>query len=292
MAPAPRALSLATPGGTLAAVAHGPEDGVPVLALHGWLDNAASFERLAPLLPPEVQLVALDMPGHGLSDHHPPGFLYGFVDMVAAVHHAVQALGWERFGLVGHSLGAAVAATLAGAFPDAVQRLVLLEGLGPLTTPAEAFPQRLRDALADETRRRDRRPPVYPDVEHAAQRWAEAARVTIDSARILCARGCVEVELPDGTRGVTWRSDPRLRVGSRLRLTEEQVLASLSAITCPTLLVRARDGFDFAPEVMRRRRAALRDATLLEIDGGHHAHLDAPVPQIGAGLKFEISAAT
>jgi pimeloyl-ACP methyl ester carboxylesterase len=52
----------------LAARVHGPADGRPVLAAHGWLDNAASFDHLAPLLP-GLRLVALDLAGHGRSGH-------------------------------------------------------------------------------------------------------------------------------------------------------------------------------------------------------------------------------
>ncbi|HQC73883.1 MAG TPA: alpha/beta hydrolase, partial [Candidatus Competibacteraceae bacterium] len=66
------ALELSTPYLRLAARAWGPADGLPVLAVHGWLDNAASFDALAPLLP-ELRLVALDLPGHGHSAHRPPG---------------------------------------------------------------------------------------------------------------------------------------------------------------------------------------------------------------------------
>ncbi|MCG8335651.1 MAG: hypothetical protein MJE63_14115, partial [Proteobacteria bacterium] len=48
----------------------GNKKGQKILALHGWLDNAATFDHLAPLLP-EVDLVALDFPGHGFSAHRP-----------------------------------------------------------------------------------------------------------------------------------------------------------------------------------------------------------------------------
>ncbi|MEM8768285.1 MAG: alpha/beta hydrolase, partial [Pseudomonadota bacterium] len=59
----------------------GDPAGEPTLALHGWLDNAATFDRLAPLLP-ELNLVALDFAGHGLSDHRPPGVHYhSFTDI-------------------------------------------------------------------------------------------------------------------------------------------------------------------------------------------------------------------
>ena len=54
----------------LVAKCWGKPEGLPVLALHGWLDNAATFDHLAPFLP-EFRLVSLDLPGHGFSDHRP-----------------------------------------------------------------------------------------------------------------------------------------------------------------------------------------------------------------------------
>ena len=63
----------------LAAHLSGPEDGLPVIALHGWLDNANSFARLAPKLD-GLRIIALDMAGHGHSGHRPPGAGYAMGD--------------------------------------------------------------------------------------------------------------------------------------------------------------------------------------------------------------------
>ena len=53
----------------------GEAQGPKVLALHGWLDNAASFIPLAGQLP-HLDLVMLDLPGHGRSAHLGPGAEY------------------------------------------------------------------------------------------------------------------------------------------------------------------------------------------------------------------------
>lgn len=276
--PAPEELEIVTPGLRLAARAWGPADGVPTLALHGWLDNAASFDGVAPSLP-GLRLLCLDLPGHGLSDHLPPGQSYAFIDTVAHVHAATVALGWTRFCLVGHSLGAAVAAMLAGAIPARVQRLALIEGLGPVTEDPKHAAERLARALDEEVRKRGRTAPIHPNREDAVRRLQTGmSRLGREAAETLSARGLREV----ASGGVTWRSDPRLRLPSRLRLTEEQVLTILRAIECPVLLVRATEGFPFAPQPMSARVAALRDVTMVELAGGHHLHLDAPEPVVAA----------
>ncbi len=70
---AARELSLELPHLRLAAQAWGDPQLPRLLALHGWLDNAASFDRLAPLLCGHFHIVAIDLPGHGRSGHRPPG---------------------------------------------------------------------------------------------------------------------------------------------------------------------------------------------------------------------------
>jgi pimeloyl-ACP methyl ester carboxylesterase len=254
----------------LAALCYGPEDGVPTLAMHGWLDNAASFEALARHLD-GVNLVALDLPGHGRSAWRADG-VYVFLDYVADAALAISALGWSRCAVIGHSLGAGVAALLAGTYPERITRLVMLEGLGPLTTPDDGAPQRLREAIEAEAAARAREAHTgYPDAEHVARRLASATGMQVESARILLRRG---LEPSDGR--VRWRADPRLRLPSRQRLTEAQVRAFFTAVACPTLVLRANPGMTFDEEVCRARLSWLAGARLAELPGGHHVHLDDP----------------
>ena len=260
------------PGLSLAARIHGPDDGMPVLALHGWLDNAATFDGLAPLLS-GCRVVALDLAGHGLSQRR-AGAPYHFIDYVGDVAAVAEALGWQHFSLLGHSLGAGVAALLAGTWPDRIHRLALLEGLGPLSDPEDSAPERLRDALAAElaaTRRTHERP-GYPDPEVVARRLAEATQMQPASAQTLLRRGLFEA-LPGRW---DWRADSRLRLPSRLRMTEPQVPAFLRAIACPTLLLRAVPGMHVPPDYFEAGAACIADLRLTERPGGHHVHLDDP----------------
>ncbi|MDQ2995239.1 MAG: alpha/beta fold hydrolase, partial [Pseudomonadota bacterium] len=94
----PTLLKIAIPGLSLTARAWGPEDGRPILALHGWLDNAASFDLLAPLLP-NFRIIAIDFPGHGFSDPLPLGMIYHHGDRVIQMLQVADALGWDRFSI-------------------------------------------------------------------------------------------------------------------------------------------------------------------------------------------------
>ncbi len=273
---APEALTLDVPGGRLAALAWGPPDAPPVLALHGWLDNAASFARLAPLLPSH-RLVALELPGHGHSAHRPAGVAYHFIDWVGDVVGAADALGWERFALLGHSMGAGVASLVAGTAPARVSHLALLEGLGPLACPPDEAPARLAESLARRGARERKRPRPHADVVAAAARLRQATpSLSEEGARLLAERGTRPVEGDEG--GVIWRSDPRLRGLSPMRMTEEHVQAFLRRIPCPVLVIRAREGYPFDPRTLGARYGCLRQATLEELPGGHHVHLDDPAP--------------
>jgi len=282
----PEELRLSVPWGTAAARAWGPPDGTPVLAVHGWLDNAASFDHLAPRLP-GLRLVALDLPGHGHSSHAPPGVLYPFLDYIPALHQVLAALGWARVSLMGHSLGAGVTSIFAGTFPDLVERLVLIEGLGPLSEAPKHGPERLAKSVLEQADKHARDPAVYASREIVERRLlATASKMKPASVATLLDRGLVEVE-----GGVSWRSDAALRIASRLRLSEPQVLAFLGAIACPTLLLRGDSGYSFVPDVASARVEAVSGLQVQTLPGGHHLHLDHPEPAaaaIGSFLQTEV----
>lgn len=281
----PEALTLPGRTGPLAALAWGEESSPKVLAIHGWLDNAASFERLAPLLR-GFRVVALDLPGHGHSAPRPPGAFYHFVDWVAEVAQALKALQWDRASLVGHSMGAAVAALFAGTFPDRAERLVLLEALGPFAEPPERAPERLAKAVT-EALELPIAPRAFPSLERLVEARAVVGPIERDAARLLMERAALKIE-----EGVAARTDPRLKQTFPLRLTEPQILAFLRRIACPTLLVRASRGMRMTEEEERERTSAIRGLVVERVDGGHHAHLESPEevarlvgPFLAAGTK-------
>lgn len=274
-------LTLEVNGLKLAARAWGDPTGQPVLALHGWLDNAGSFAALAPLLP-GLRLVALDLAGHGRSDWRPPAANYDFVYWLPDVLDAADALGWTRFSLLGHSLGAAIAACATAVAPERVERLALLDGLGPLVSEANETPARLAAALKERKQARRLRPPVYTDTAQMAERLLGAITgLDARAAELLLVRGTRAV-----TGGSTWSHDPRLRTRSLLRLTEAQVHAFLRALRCPVLLLRAEQGWPVDVEQATARLACVDQLDRRVLPGCHHLHLVDPEPVARALADF------
>ena len=264
----------------MAAVEWGPSDGAPVIAIHGWLDNAASFSGLAPMLE-GLRVVALDLSGHGRTEHRPETQSHYFVDWVPEIIHAADRLGFDRFFLLGHSMGAGISSLVPAAVPGRVAKLVLLEGAGPLTTPPEEAPVLLRRALEDERRIAAGSARIHPDLGSAVAARCQGTDLDPTSARVLVERS---VEAVDG--GVRFTFDPRLKTRSRWRFTEDQVLAFLAAIDCPVLAVRAISGWPVPKEQMNTRLNAIPDVTRVEVEGGHHVHLTHPERVAPSVLKF------
>ncbi len=250
------------------------------LGLHGWQDSAATFERLAPLLP-QLDLCALDFPGHGHSPWRRDG-VYHFIDYAADVLHAMHALSWESCALLGHSMGAGVAGMVTGTIPQRITRLCAIEGLGSLSQTAEDTPTNLAHSVEDEIRRRSRMSKrVFETREQAVTARVRAGPIDRASAEVLAGRALAQV---DG--GYRWRTDPMLRMASRMRLTEEQVLAFLRRITCPTLVIRATEGFPFSPSAWRARLDGVPTLQLQTLPGRHHLHLDDPEPVAAVIARF------
>ncbi len=264
-------LEIVIPGLTLAVKSWGPRDAKPVLSAHGWLDNAATFDRLAPMLD-GFRLVAFDFPGHGRSQHRPAGVAYHFIDWVPIFFDVADALGWPTFSLLCHSMGAASASLAAGTFPERIERMVLIDGLGPWSAPADKAPDQLAKAIEERRILSEKSARVFATPDDAAQTVAEVHGLSPENARYLVDRGLEQRD--DGQ----WRFsyDLHLRGASSLYMTEEQVLAFLRRVTCPSMLIRPTDGWPTDMERLRARVDAVAGMRLVEVDGGHHVHLEHP----------------
>lgn len=266
--------------GRLAALRWGRQDAPVWLCLHGWLDNAATFARLAPLLCErlDVQLVAVELSGHGHSQWRASGryMLWDFLEDVIA---ALDDLGLSSAVVLGHSLGAIVATLLAATLPERVERLLLIDGLISRITPADKTVERLREALL--TPRRDaasRRP--YRSFEQAVDARVLGAVTPVDAHTIAPV---VARNLREDESGLVLRSDVALHRPSPVRFTAEQNLAVLRSLRCPVTLLAARHGI--LGEPVRKAAAVVEQLRWIELEGGHHLHLEqAHVDAVAAAL--------
>jgi len=241
---------------------------LPVLALHGWLDNANSFLGLSEHLD-GIDLVAIDFPGHGLSQTRPEGARFYFDDYVFDVLTLADTLGWDRFHLLGHSLGGAVSSLVAAACPNRVLSMVLIEGLGPMSAPADRTASGWQKAVKA-SQLRPRR--VHADRDSAINARARNSDLTVAEATTLAVRGLKAVD-----DGYSWSHDLRLTWPSTHRYTESQVLDLLKAIKAPVLNIYSDPPSGILPErILERRLAALNQRKLFSHPGGHHLHMQHP----------------
>ena len=262
---------IALPHLTLRAQQWGDDAAPPLVALHGWLDNAGSFARVAPLLASRFRVLALELPGHGHSDHLAAGASYRYLDYIEAVLAAADSLQLGRYSLLGHSLGAGVAALVAVATPARIERLLLIEGLGPLGDDGSQTVQRFRDAFVPRGENGKARR-VFHSIEQAVSARTMVSGLPAEQARPIVERGLVETE-----GGWRWRSDPRLTRPSPVRLAESQIHALLRGIEAPSALLLAQPATSYLPSApMLARAACVPQLAVTHLDGGHHLHLEHP----------------
>jgi pimeloyl-ACP methyl ester carboxylesterase len=125
----------------------GNPDGIPMVLIHGSLGSLHIWEGWVRELAPQARLISVDLPGHGLTGPWPRDeyTVEAYADFIEVL---VDSLNLDRFVLVGHSLGGAVAWSFAATRPDRVSQLVLVDAAGypresgdvPLSTELARLP--------------------------------------------------------------------------------------------------------------------------------------------------------
>ncbi len=260
----------------------------PVLLLHGAYDHGRMFDEIAPQIAAlGYHVMALDFRGHGDSGPLDTGFAWALLHLDLAM--LVRHLGAGPVGIVAHSFGGGQAIGLAGAFPELVRWLVVIDGLGP---PPAAFvmPHDIRSAIQDTASRTDRivfgEPREWDSVEEMAQRrGANNLRLSDEWALHLARHGARRGQ----HGGWVWKADRMFGLGVPSEFNVGLLAEEHRRVQCPVLVITGTEHDtwrDLTQEEETERIGWLRARHVAVPGTGHYVHLEDPVATLAAITEF------
>jgi pimeloyl-ACP methyl ester carboxylesterase len=244
----------------------------PLLLIHGGRDHARNWDWVAQEMRDQYHILAPDLRGHGDSEWTRGG-QYALIDYVLDIARLLDQLQLFPITIIGHSLGGAIACQYSGIYPERVQRLVAIEGLGPTPDRIKRRPahQRMQEWITQLQTYAGRYPRRYPSLEAAVERMQEANKhLSAEQAYHLTLHGTYRNE--DGT--YTWKFDNYVRQRSPYEFNIDEARRIWGRITCPILLVRGTESWSTDPEE-DNRASAFRHAQCVNIGpAGHWVHHD------------------
>lgn len=246
-----------------------------VVCLHGWLDNSNSFQPMAEMLS-EAELdkytwYLLDLPGHGRSAWRSEDAQYYFVEYLYDVIRFMTVIDIKSAHFVGHSMGALIANLLSSTFPNYVQSLNLIDGIGLIyqghqhakANLIKAFEARLK--LSHQDKR------WFDDKQSMIKARAKVGDFDDTIAETLMARNILEEQ-----GRYTLSSDPKLKLPSTIRLNQEQAMSLLDKISVDTMLILPDEGYAQMRDNMKKFLPCFDKLSVSKVSGGHHCHMQYP----------------
>ncbi len=277
-------------GRVITGLACGDNNAKPVLCLHGWLDNAASFTPLMSVLSNEIlmnqRFIAIDWPGHGQSSHRSPDAHYHFFDYVYDLVELCELNDWQNIDIVAHSMGAMVACAFAAAFPEKVKSLTLIDSLGFICVDAEESTNQLRKGMLSRLKTaqaRAKNSQRYFNKETVVKARLAVSDLTDENADLLVTRSLTKVD-----ESYCWRSDPRLRTISPYRITQAQAKQLMADINCPVQLIYGDKGMAMVQQGIDDFGSLIKELSMTKVVGGHHVHMEQPIILAKCLSRFDL----
>ncbi|XP_067643888.1 probable serine hydrolase isoform X2 [Eurosta solidaginis] len=277
-------ITIPVPWGHISGKWFGPQNEQPILGLHGWQDNAGTYDLLVPLLPPNVPFLSIDLPGHGLSSRLPDGCFYNTTDNLYIILFIMKQYNWQKISLVGHSMSSIIAFMFAAIFPDKIDMVIGIDALKPHQRPPvsaiRTLEIRMDEFLREDERNRSKEEPPSYSYDELIERIYIGTFHSINKERCkyMLARNIQKSDkYPDK---YFFSRDRRLKFYNYLVGSQELCVEMAKRIDCPYLFIKARQSsyfedkkyYDEVLEILQKKS----NFEYLVVDGSHHVHINHP----------------
>lgn len=264
--------------------------------MHGWQDNAGTFDSLAPYLLEHHSVLAIDLPGHGLSSRIQDGLFYSTIDALLLIKQIKETYSWEKVSLLGHSMSSILGFVYCSLYPEDVDLMIGLDALKPHILKPKSLIPRLRRGLndfilANERNSSKSEPPAYL-YEELVERLQKGTYGSIskEGCDILLQRAISKSKHQPGK--FFFHRDTRLKTFNFATFTQDQVLEMVENMASkPYLFIKASKSpiFEDKAYYLEAKEHMLKHNPQFEyheVPGTHHVHLNEPLVVSGIISEF------